>query len=317
MQEKSILPQFMLSDDPQRDWVLTIGNFDGFHLGHQALINRVMEEKKRLGANGGLITFSPHPKEVLQPATPLSKIFDEETKWKISRESGLDAAFIIPFTRDFSRLSPEEFVGDFLFSTLNIKKIIVGYDFNFGKKRKGSTHLLQELVEKQGAQFEKLPPVKWNDIPVSSSMIRQFLFEADFYHAEQFLGREWSINGIVKEGKRLGREIGFPTMNIYPEIVIPVSNGVYCCGVEVEGKRFSAVCNIGLRPTFKGKTVVVEAHLLDYQGDAYGKSIRVFPEKLIREEIRFDSVESLQKQIREDSQIAKRYFAQKTAVTFG
>lgn len=291
-------------------WVITIGNFDGFHLAHQALVNRIVEEKRRLSAKAALLTFHPHPKQVLQPETPLTKIYNEETKNSLLSSSGLDQVFLIPFTKDFASIDPEAFLLEHLFPIVDLKKIIVGYDFNFGRKRAGSTELLEKLAFQNKIEFETLDPVKVGSYTVSSTMIRRLLFEGDFKHAQEFLGRPWSIEGEVKQGDQRGRTLGFPTLNIYPEIQLPIHNGVYACLVEIGGSIYNSVCNIGLRPTFAGKELVVEAHILDFQQEIYGEFVRILPQKFIRKERPFSSLEELKQQIQHDLEQTQVFFKQ-------
>jgi riboflavin kinase / FMN adenylyltransferase len=290
-------------------WVLTIGNFDGYHLGHQALVEQVLKDTKRLEAKGGVLTFDPHPKELLQSQIPFRHIYRNETKWEFLEQSGLDAAFVIPFTHDFAALSSQEFLNQ-LFSFIQLKKIIVGYDFNFGKSREGSAGLMQREAEKQGIEFQQLEAVRIGEITISSTMVRRLLFEGDFKNVEKYLGRKWSITGEIKEGKRLGITIGFPTMNLEPDVLLPLKKGVFCCQVDLKGKRRNGVCNVGVVPTFDGKILKVEAHLFDFNEEVYGEVLTVYPVKFLREEQKFNSVDELKNQIRNDAETAREYFQQ-------
>jgi len=291
------------------NWVITIGNFDGYHIGHQELVKNVLESKNELGIKGGVLSFDPHPKEVLQSQIPFRHIYDNQNKLDFLKESGLDACFIIPFTKQFAKLSSQEFL-DGLFDFVQLKKIIVGYDFNFGKAREGSASLMKHEAAKRGIEFLQLEAVKIGDITVSSTMIRRLLFEGDFNTVTRFLGRPWSISGIVREGKKLGHTLGFPTLNLEPTVLLPLKRGVYTCKVNLDGRSINGVCNVGINPTFEGKTLKVETHLFDFSEDAYGKSIEVFPIKFLRDEKKFDSVDQLQTQIQQDVKTAKAFFKQ-------
>ncbi|PCI29579.1 MAG: riboflavin biosynthesis protein RibF [SAR324 cluster bacterium] len=295
------------SDSPEGEWVITIGNFDGYHIGHQALVRRVLADQEAMQIKGGLLTFDPHPKKLLQPEIPFRHLYDNQSKWKLLQETGLDACFIIPFTRRFASLSPQEFV-DNLFHLLKLKKIIVGYDFNFGKAREGSADLMKREAARRGVEFIQMEPVKAKGITVSSTMIRRMIFEGDFEMVEQFLGRRWSVNGIIKRGQQIGRTIGFPTLNLEPDISLPLRKGVYACELELEGETYQGVCNVGHRPTFGGNLFKVETHVFDYDGIAYDQYLQVFPCHYIREEVKFDSPESLRQQIQEDVQTARQFF---------
>lgn len=291
------------------EWVITIGNFDGYHLGHQALVNQVLADKEKLNAKGGVVTFNPHPKEVLQPHVPFRYIYNNNRKLFFLEQSGLDACFIIPFNLEFASLSAGEFLHN-LFTFANIKKIIVGYDFNFGKAREGSASLMAQKAESNGIEFQQLDPVRINDYTVSSTMIRRLLFEGDFRTVKTFLGREWSVTGAVTEGRKLGNTIGFPTMNLEPKVLLPLKKGVFTCHAEIDGIRYNGVCNVGVNPTFDGKTMKVETHVFDFNADTYGQVISVFPVKFLREEKRFNSVEELKDQIQKDVNLSLELFEQ-------
>lgn len=295
------------NDSLEGDWVITIGNFDGYHLGHQALVNQVLTDKELLKAKGGVVTFDPHPKKVLQSQIPFRHLYSNETKWKFLEHSGLDACFVIPFTPEFAAQSSQEFLSQ-LFNFVRLKKIIVGYDFNFGKAREGSASFMAQEAEKQDIAFQQLDAVRIGDITVSSTMIRRLLFEGDFKNVERYLGRQWSVSGIVQKGKKIGNTIGFPTMNLEPDVLLPLKKGVFSCQVEIKGVRYDGVCNVGVNPTFNGKTLKVEAHLFDFKEDVYGEQITVYPLKFLREEKRFNSVEELIKQIQNDVDVSKRFF---------
>ena len=290
------------------NWVITIGNFDGFHLGHQQLVQQVLEEGKRYDANCAILTFDPHPKIILQPKVPVRQIYDLHTKLIFFEQAQLDACFIIPFTNELANLEPEEF-AEKLFSFIDIKKVIVGYDFNFGKSRSGSAGFLEKEAVNRGIDFHQLEPVKWEALTVSSTMIRRLLFEGDFSEVETLLGRKWSINGIVIKGRQLGRKTGFPTLNLKPEIVLPVRNGVYFITAEVETRSFNGIANIGFRPTLDDHELVVEAHLFDVEENLYGKDVQIFPIKFLREEQKFDSIDHLARQIGKDVEQARQYFS--------
>lgn len=294
-------------DSMDGEWVITIGNFDGYHLGHQKLVKQVLKDKKNLNIKGGVLTFDPHPKKVLQSQIPFRHIYDQPTKCSILQESGLDACFIIPFTPKFAKMESHVFLEK-LFSFVNLKKIIVGYDFNFGKAREGSAGLMKKEALKRGIDFLQMPAVQIGGLTVSSTMIRRLLFEGDFKKVSRFLGRPWSIGGIVQEGKKLGATLGFPTLNLEPDVLLPLRRGVYTCKVALEERLINGVCNVGINPTFDGTTLKVETHLFDFNEKVYGKQIRVIPETFLRDETKFESIDALKMQIRKDVKIAKAYF---------
>ncbi|MCP4296826.1 MAG: bifunctional riboflavin kinase/FAD synthetase [Proteobacteria bacterium] len=285
-------------------WVVTIGNFDGYHLGHQALVNQVLTDRDRLGVKGGVLTFDPHPKILLQPNVPFRNIYDDQSKWKSFEETGLDACILISFTSDFARLSPSDFVED-LFNTLDIVKIIVGYDFNFGKSREGSATLMKEEALKRGIEFEHLDPVKINQLTVSSTMIRRLIFEGEFEVVQEFLGRTWAISGTVVKGNQLGRTIGFPTLNLEPRISLPIKEGVYAVDVKFKDRYLQGISNMGYRPTLQGQRFRVETYVFDLDEEIYGETISVYPREFVRDEMKFDSLDELKAQIKKDVQYTK------------
>ena len=297
------------SDSLDGDWIITIGNFDGYHLGHQALVEQVLVDKKAMNAKGGILTFDPHPKKVLQPQNPFRHIYDDNSKWKFMEASGLDACFVIPFSVKFAKMSSMDFLRG-LFEFVNLRKIIIGYDFNFGKDREGSSVLLKEEAHKRKIKFLKLDAYKIGELTVSSTMIRRLLFEGDFQSVEKFLGRPWSVNGIVKEGNKLGHTLGFPTLNLEPDVLLPLKKGVFICKVELDNQLYNGVCNVGVNPTFGGKTLKVESHLFDFNENAYGKQISVYPQRFLREEMKFDSVDDLKKKIHLDVETALKLLQQ-------
>lgn len=309
MNQISLIPKPFTTDTTKGAWAITIGNFDGFHLGHQALVQRVINEKNKFGTKAGLLTFSPHPRQVLQPDNPPPMIYNEDQKWDFCKKLGLDSAFAIPFNKEFASLSPEDFIQNYLFEPFQLKKIIVGYDFNFGRKREGSSNLLEQMAKENQIEFEKFGPFQVDSVSISSTFVRKLLLKNQFQQAEQALGRRWSITGIVEQGKQLGRTIGFPTINIYPSIRLPIQNGVYICEVKYEDQLIHGICNIGVRPTIaNNQKLSVETHLFDFQDEIYGETVEVFPIQFIRPEQAFPNLEHLQQQIQEDLKIAKSYF---------
>jgi len=308
MQLMNLIHKKFKTDSLDGSWVITIGNFDGFHVGHQALVNQVLKDKEAFGAKGGILTFDPHPKKVLQPKIPFRQIYDDHSKWEFMQKSGLDACFVIPFTLKFAGISPMTFVEK-LFSFADIKKVIVGYDFNFGKARAGSASLLRLEAEKRNIEFLRMEAVQINDITISSTMIRRLLFEGDFETVGKYLGRPWSVNGKVAEGNKLGHSLGFPTINVEPSVLLPLRKGVYACQVDVKGKIYDGVANIGVKPTFGGEKLKVEMNIFDFNQNIYGEPVKVFPQKFIREEIKFNAIEELKSQIQKDSQVAKAFYS--------
>ncbi len=307
----NIIHKKFKSDSLDGDWVITIGNFDGYHLGHQKLVQQVLKDRKKLNIKGGVLTFEPHPKKVLQSQIPFRHIYDLPSKCAFLEESGLDACFIIPFTTKFAKMGSHDFLEN-LFNFVNLKKIIVGYDFNFGKAREGSASLMKQEALKNNIDFLKMDAVKIEDLTVSSTMIRRLLFEGDFEKVSQYLGRPWAVSGLIQEGKKLGHTLGFPTINLEPDVLLPLRKGVYICQIQIKERRINGVCNVGYNPTFEGTTLKVEAHLFDFNEDIYGEYVNITPVKFLRDETKFDSIEALKTQIQKDVDIAKAYFRNKS-----
>lgn len=302
-----ILHKKFRSHDLEGDWALLIGNFDGLHLGHMALVDHVLKERESLGLKAGLLTFEPHPKLVLQPDNPFHHIYEEPTKWRLLEETGLDASFVIPFTREFAKTSPQEFC-DKLFDFLSIKSLVVGYDFNFGKAREGGAAFLEEEAQKRGIRFTQMPPIQMEGLTCSSTLIRRWLFEGNFVMAAKMLGRPWRMHGKVVQGKKLGRDLGFPTMNLLPEVYYPLRLGVYVIKAWVRGQEYRGVANLGYNPTVQGESALkIEAHLFDFDQDCYGECLELEPLRFLREEHRFESLEALKAQIKGDVERAKNW----------
>lgn len=306
----NIIHKKFKSDSLDGDWVITIGNFDGYHLGHQKLVEQVLKDSRKRNIKGGVLTFEPHPKKVLQSQIPFRHIYDLPSKCAFLEESGLDACFITPFTAKFAKMGSQEFL-DKLFSFVNLKKIVVGYDFNFGKAREGSASLMKQEALKNNIDFLRMDAVKIDGLTVSSTMIRRLLFEGDFEKVNQYLGRPWTISGVIQEGKKLGHTLGFPTINLEPEVLLPLRKGVYTCQIELGTRQITGVCNVGYNPTFEGTALKVEAHLFDFNENIYGEHVSIMPEQFLRDETKFDSVEALKTQIQKDVNIAKKYFKKK------
>lgn len=297
--------------------VLTIGNFDGVHLGHQALIRRVVERAKARGIPAVVLTFEPHPVKVLYPDRQLRRIFDQDDLRERLESLGVEALVIEPFSREFSQLSPEHFLLEWVFKPFVPQEIIVGYDFSFGANRKGSIEFLKERAETLGVGVEVIPPLKVGDIVVSSSRIRQAIEGGEVELANQLLGRTFYIRGLVEKGAGRGRTIGVPTANVRTTAETIPTRGVYAAYVEVRGRVWDAAVNIGYNPTFtntEGAMPSIEAHLIDFpkrgeSADLYGETLRIEFIARLREEKKFASVDALVAQIKSDIAEARRMLA--------
>ena len=284
----------------------TIGNFDGVHLSHRFICRKLADEAKNAGTKSLVITFDPHPKMILHPdIRPFYLITTLEEKLKLLEACGIDGVLVIPFSLDYSRMTAEEFVREFLGRSLAIKKIIVGHDYTFGQGKKGNSDYLISSGREMGFAVEVVDAFKMGDNIISSTLIRNLIIKGDFKMVTALLGRCYNVAGIVVSGRGRGVGLGFPTANIEPEKELLPPAGIYAAFVEVEGKRFMAALNIGEKPTFADYTFTFEVHLLDFSGDLRGKRLNTeFVEKL-RDIIKFDSPERLKTQIAADVEKAK------------
>lgn len=300
---------------------MTIGNFDGVHLGHQALIKRVLEQARASGLPAVVITFDPHPLKVVMGDKAPPMLMSLQHKLECLADLGVDLALVIPFTREVANLSPEDFVRQVLVENLNTRHLVVGYDYAFGKGRRGNAALLAELGRAMNFTVEEFPAVYIEGDVVSSTRIRAMLRLGDARETRVLLGRPYSVEGVITHGmNRGGRLLGFPTANLQLEesLLLP-KPGVYAALAEVdpkvltlpgvytgrEGFYIKGVANIGTNPTFGEESLRVETHLLDFHSDIYGKAFRVHFIQRLRDERKFDGVTELIEQIRRDSEKAR------------
>jgi riboflavin kinase/FMN adenylyltransferase len=293
-----------------RGCVLTVGNFDGLHLGHQALIDAVIARGKALGLRTALYTFDPHPRRVLLPDEPQPRLMTREQLVDGLTREGLDVLVREPFTAAFAGLSPEEFLRGVIAARVAPKELFVGRDFHFGKGRAGSGELLAQRAPELGIRVEIVPQVRAGGSDVSSTRVRAALARGDAAEARLCLGRPYSIWGRVVEGDRRGRTLGFPTANLAPENELIPANGVYATRSFVLGERGEAralpgVTNVGTRPTFEPGRVLVETHLFDFASDLYGKRMALEFCARLRDERRFSGPDELKRQIGADADRAR------------
>ena len=293
--------------------VLTLGNFDGVHLGHQAILDLVIARARSRGGESILYTFEPHPRRVLQADSDLRLLDTFEQKVETLESLGLDVVIAEPFDLEFAQVSPEHFIGHYIHECIRPVEIYVGYDFHFGRDREGSMRLLTERGPHLGFSVTVVPEVQVEGRDVNSTRIRELLAEGDVEEAALLLGRPFCARGEVIEGNRRGTTLGFPTANLAPETEILPAPGVYfghlrCLegAASWAGKSLPVVTNVGFRPTFRdGRDLVAEAHILDFSGDLYGIEVDLTFEGRLREEERFESVEALREQIARDVERAR------------
>lgn len=289
--------------------VLTTGTFDGVHLGHQKIITRIREIADKVNGETVVFTFDPHPRTVLFPDDPNLKLLTSKPeKIALMEQFGVDHLILFPFTKEFSRLTAVEFVRDVLVNQLHIRKLVIGYDHQFGRNREGSIENLRELSPLYNFEVEEIPAQEVDDVRVSSTKIRQALFKGDVKNAAHWLGHTFQLSGIVIPGRQVGRNLGFPTANlriIDPHKLIP-ADGSYAVMVKLKNEMFRGMMNIGLRPTVnKDRTErTIEVHLFDFSGDLYNEVLHVQLMDRIRDEKAFSSVEELKKQLSADKETA-------------
>lgn len=284
--------------------VVTTGTFDGLHIGHRTILNRIKELARKTGGETVVLTFFPHPRMVLFPDNKDLKLIDTiDERIAFLEKEGIDHLIIHPFSKEFSRLSSVEFVREFLVNKINTKILVIGYNHQFGRNREGSFEHLKEYSSLYGFEVEEIPAKLIDDVDVSSTKIRKALTDGDIKTANAYLNRNFTLSGKVSHGNKIGREIGFPTANMLVEEsykIIP-GNGVYAVKVCFNGNTYNAMLNIGYRPTFNTESnIKIEVHIFDFDEDIYDKIIQVKFIDRIRDEIKFNNAEELKIQLNHD-----------------
>lgn len=298
---------------PLSNTVVTIGNFDGVHLGHQALFKKVIEQARLRGGKAVAVTFEPHPVRVLKQngLPPLITIYEQ--KIELIAQAGIDVLVSIQFTPEFAALSPQAFVADLLIDRIGMKAIVVGEDYTFGKNREGDVALLKAYARQFDFKVITVGEIQTaNSIAqrISSTKIRDLVMEGDVDIARKLLGRNYQIRGVVVAGRnRGGRQLGFPTANIRLEDELCPKNGIYAVTVDCGDNSYPGVANIGYSPTFDDHQFTVEVYLMDFSGDLYGKHLRVNFVKRLRDEKKFDTLADLSAQIKLDVSDARGVLA--------
>jgi riboflavin kinase / FMN adenylyltransferase len=287
--------------------VITLGTFDGVHLGHKKIIDKVKDRTSDIGGRNFLITFDPHPKTVVKENADIKLLTTLKEKKAIFEKLGVQNLLVINFTKEFSHLSYEEFFKKYIIDGIGVSEIVLGYDHHFGKDRGGNLNTLKEMQSQHDFGLDSVSEFKLDDITVSSTNIREFLVNGDLQSANAFLGRYYSFSGTVVEGDKRGRELGFPTVNISIEgehKLLPAL-GIYAVEIFISGQKFLGVMSIGKRPTFydAGK-IVSEVYIFDFNKDVYGSYVTVNLVERIRGEEKFNSAEELIKQMQKDKESA-------------
>ena len=290
--------------DKKHPTAITIGTFDGVHIGHRKILERLINDAKKTNLRSTVLTFFPHPRMVLQKDTEIRLLNTIQEKIKILEHIGLDYLIIHPFTLEFSRISSTEFVRDILVNELKAKKIIIGYDHRFGRNRNANIQDLFAFGNTFNFEVEEIAAQEIDDVSVSSTKIRNALINGDIKTANEYLGYNYMLTGVVKKGKGLGRQLSFPTANLFiaEKYKLIPKNGVYVVKSILNGKLFYGMMNIGFNPTVDGSTKSIEIHFFDFNSDLYGQNIQVDIIERIRDEHKFKSLEELKTQLLEDKE---------------
>lgn len=289
--------------------VVTIGTFDGVHVGHQKILERLVSTAKAGNLESAILTFFPHPRMVLQKDAEIKLINTIEERKKILAKSGVDHLIIHPFTHQFSRLTAREFVRDILVHKLKAKKVIIGYDHRFGRNRTADLEVLRDFGREYDFEVEEISKQDIEEVAVSSTKIRKALLEGEVEKANRYLSYPFSLSGIVVKGKGLGREFEFPTANleIKEDYKLIPKIGVYVVRSEIDGKEVFGMMNIGVNPTVGGTEKTIETHFFDLDRDLYGKYITIELLTRIRDEKKFDSVDSLKRAMKQDEAFSRQF----------
>ena len=289
--------------------IVTIGTFDGVHLGHKAILKDMVKTAKEIGGETVVITFYPHPRQVLNiNAANLRFITTQEEKLKRLEMSGVDNVIVVNFTKEFSRVSSEDFISEYILKHINPVKLVIGYDHHFGNNRMGDFNLLNEMQNKYNFELQRIEAHDVENIAVSSTKIRHSLQQGDVERANALLGYQFSYVGKVVSGNKIGRELGYRTANIEleKEFRLIETSGVYATYVDYDGKEYKSMTYIGKKPTVNNEEIEnIEVHLFDFDGDLYDKVIKVRFVKRVRGEHKFESLDALKKQIQIDEKSIK------------
>ena len=307
-----VLRDPLRSTDLPRGGVATIGNFDGVHRGHRRILETVVEHARAAGRPSIAITFEPHPLSVLRPDHAPPRLQTLRQKEEALESLGIEWLLVIPFTRDFSLTEPEDFAREFLAERLRVSEVVLGAHFAFGRGKRGDLALLRRLGPECGFAAGGVEEVFHDGQPISSTRIREALGRGEARLAAELLGREYEIDGLVARGERVGRKIGYPTINLSPENEISPADGVYVTriGIRSFGRLFDSVTNIGRRPTvYEDFATTIETYVMDFHSNVYGERVRLFFYDRLREERTFPSVMALTEQIGRDIEAARAYFA--------
>jgi riboflavin kinase / FMN adenylyltransferase len=285
--------------------VVAIGNFDGVHRGHKAVIAAAQQRAAALGRPAAALTFEPHPRSFFHPGEPLFRLTDATTKLRLLAATGLDGAIVLTFDEALANLSAEDFVKRILVERFAVAGAAIGFNFHFGANRAGSPDFLVAEGKRHGFAVDIVPPLRDRGRPVSSQPIREALAGGRLEAAAELLGYPWFLSGTVIHGDKRGRELGFPTANLKPDPSCGLRHGIYAVRTAVGGRRYDGVASFGRRPMFDAGTVLLEIFLFDFSGDLYGETMDVAFIGFLRDEAKFASAEELIRQMQEDARLAR------------
>lgn len=294
--------------------VITIGSFDGIHVGHRKLMEITKDSAHELKSVSVVLTFHPHPLKVLNPSQKVTLITTFEKKIELISSTGVDYLVYITFTPEFADMTPEDFIRNVIVKRLKPLKIIVGRDFGFGAKKAGNPELLEKLSKDLGFELSVVEPLMVKDEVVSSTLIRRLVISGQVCRVKEFLGRHYSVHGKVQSGSNRGKSLGFPTANIIPEEELFPKDGVYATVVKIDGEYYDSVTNVGSNPTFNEEIRRIETYIFNFKKDIYGADIEVYFISMIRGEVKFENAKELEEQIHEDIELATDILKEKMGI---
>ncbi|MBS4066622.1 MAG: bifunctional riboflavin kinase/FAD synthetase [Chitinophagaceae bacterium] len=290
--------------------VITIGTFDGVHLGHQKIIQQVLAESEASGGESVLITFNPHPRKIVQPEKSLMQLTTMDERIELLKQQGINNMVIVPFTKEFSQQTALQYIHHFLVEKFHPSKIIIGYDHKFGNNREGDFRLLEQHASEFNYSVKEIDEELIQDAIISSTKIREALLQGNVKLAHSYLGYDYFFKGVVIEGNKLGRTIGYPTANLQmenPDKLVP-GNGVYAvtCQLEGETRMLNGMMNIGTRPTVDGLNLMIEVNIFDFDEEIYGRHLKVWLKHYLRSEVKFSGIDALKEQLNKDKEESVR-----------
>ncbi|MDM8533074.1 bifunctional riboflavin kinase/FAD synthetase [Clostridiaceae bacterium HSG29] len=293
----------------ESDTAITLGTFDGLHIGHVKIIKQLVEDAKKRKLKSVVYTFANNPSTITNDDDKPSTILEMKCKKRIIEELGVDILILLNFDEKQKNISPDSFIRNILIENLKMKHLVVGYDFQFGKKAQGNIELLIQESKKFNYTYDIVEPIKKDFVRISSTLIRKLLKNGNIEDANYYLGRNYSLEGIVIDGEKIGRKIGFPTANLELDNNFAILKpGVYITRTIIDNKKYYSITNVGFNPTLKQSDFTVETHILDFNESIYGKIIRVDFYKRIRNEMKFSSINDLKESIRWDIYTTRKYF---------